>query len=124
MSEDLRESRVETCADCEDIMGRARFLSDDLSDPAKHIAEGISHGGWACDHVEYEDSDIAEAYAELYRREVQWRDALRTALREFAGRVERDRREPDKLLCEVQNMRRWADWPPEHLPRLEITHGD
>lgn len=38
-------------------------------------------------------------------------ERLKTSLALFAERIERDRREPDKLLCYVLDMRRVADWP-------------
>jgi hypothetical protein len=36
-------------------------------------------------------------------------ERLREALREFARRIERDRREPDKVLIEATSMRAVAD---------------
>lgn len=43
-------------------------------------------------------------------------DRLRGKLAEFADWLERDRREPDKVLCVVQSMRREAHAPHRKLP--------
>jgi hypothetical protein len=48
----------------------------------------------------------------------------RAGLIEFAQRVEDDRREPDKLLCHVQSMRRAAGSCEEGRGRCEYHHFD
>lgn len=69
---------LETCPDCEGVRG---FLhGGDLTPAALHIAYGVERGGWCCDHVEWTWEDAANAYAELYRQEMRWRDQLRAAL--------------------------------------------
>src|SRR5690349_6059385 len=80
----VRRSAV-PCDQCRELIEQHRSEFDLPTEAALHIAVGILYGGWACDHVEWDDEDAVRAYAALYEREVRWRDRLRTqneALRE------------------------------------------
>lgn len=82
---------TDVCDDCADDAERAAH--DDLrglEGPALHIAVGILYGSWACDHVEYEDQHIAEAYGALYAREVRRRDIMRAGLNALEREVVRE----------------------------------
>jgi hypothetical protein len=62
---------------------------------------------WLClDHLESGEGCTCGLMPYLPRAEAE---RLRDWLREFARRIERDRREPDKLLIEVTSMRAIAD---------------
>lgn len=79
------------CNDCADDCERAEHAGlRGLEGPALHIAVGVLYGGWACDHIDYEDQHIAEAYAALYEREMRCRDVLRAGLNALEHEVVRE----------------------------------
>lgn len=65
------------CDDCREVIAEYRPQFDLPTEAALHIAVGVLHGGWACDHVDWDDEDAWRAYEALYHREMRWRDRLR-----------------------------------------------
>lgn len=84
---------VTTCEDCREVDEFLPRYRDEISDAARHIAYGVSGGGWACDHVEWTWEDAAQAYQALWAQEVNCRDRLRSGLLLIADHARRDERE-------------------------------
>lgn len=83
----MTDNAVGVCADCADVEDFLPQYADEISEAARHIAYGIAHGGWACDHVDYDAEDVADAYKALWADEMRWRDRLRHALSDAVSQV-------------------------------------
>lgn len=72
------------CRDCLDLLAEHSQETQGLSDAATHLAVGMLYGGGPCDHVDYTDSDLADAYRWMLARTLRQRDLFSTALQAVA----------------------------------------
>ncbi len=98
--EKLAEMAGKTCDDCADHIARWGQDYPNLKGEALHIAVGAAMGGWACDHVDWDDDDAARAYEALWLERGRERERLRAEIAEL--RAELGRR--DDALVQVARV--------------------
>lgn len=90
---------IPTCDDCASLLpgwtaALPRYLQQETPDTVKHIACGIDHGGWCCEHVDWTWEDAAGAYALLHTMAMRDRDRARAEIERLTGAL----RASDRLL--------------------------
>lgn len=109
--ESVRASAM-PCDECRETIERHRREFDLPTEAALHVAVGALYGGSPCDHVEYDETDVARAYAALWHREMRERDRLR-------AENERLREDLGIAVYHAENLQRYIN----HVPVRDFSES-